>query len=356
MDFKHENILGGGESLGLSVKRGAKDPIPSVKIQFTDDKFGMAGGYDAELFSEYIALEKSKSKSSKKGKGKEEASDDAAEIMMEREEVDEESSIPDIASATNDDNDDEILTRRGLRFNLRTPISTEIVERSRASTSLERTSTRSGQHETIASATMGLGPFVRNLPLGAKTSFTTSVTPGTRVGSDNDSSLRLFPYLSQVSVARQLFPILLETLSFPSGDTIKLALETTLMSSTKHLPRHEANAAGLAARVRGYSSSENGPLGASLFGSAEVRIPVIIPLKQLNMEQDSKVVLFGDWLFGLKKDDTIMDRADKGFYKSSIGIGLRKTIQGIPVKYDMSLSQEGKIGAFFSLGMDWSIE
>ena len=41
IDFEHGNLLGGGESLGLTVRRGTHDAEPSVRLCFTDNKFGM---------------------------------------------------------------------------------------------------------------------------------------------------------------------------------------------------------------------------------------------------------------------------------------------------------------------------
>ncbi len=343
LDFNHQNILGGGETLGFTVRRGTKDPEPSVKIQFTDNKFGMEGGYDVQLFSEYIEIDQGE-------KGNQNEALEAAESSV----VNESPTMMDSSTYS----DDEIRSRKGFRFNLRSPISSRILNRSSASTVLERTSTRTGRHETIASGTVGLGPIVRNLPLGAKTSILTSVTTGTRIGGEEDSSWRLFPFTSQVSTLRQLFPLFSETL-FVNNDFVKLAIETNFMSSTRHLPRHEANAAGLRARVRGYSSSLNGPLKASLYGSAEVRIPVTIPVQKEKINQDGKLVLFGDWMFGLKKTDLNAEEVDdiRSFdSKSSIGVGLRKTVQGIPLKYDISLNKEGKVGTFVGLGHDWSID
>ena len=43
------------------------------------------------------------------------------------------------------------------------------------------------------------------------------------------------------------------------------------------------------------------------------------------------------------------------FGRASIGFGLRKSLQGIPLKYDVSLNKDGKLGGFVSLGGDWDI-
>ena len=146
------------------VRRGAKDPEPSVTLRFSDDKFGMTGGYDAEIFSDYIAIDEEEKEVEKHGEA-------------ERD-VDDSNGVSPVPIVTNDKDDDSLLCRQGIKFSLRGPIPTEIMYQSSASTVIERTSTRKGKHETIGSATLGLGPFIRNLPLGARTSLTTSVTSG----------------------------------------------------------------------------------------------------------------------------------------------------------------------------------
>ena len=54
LDFEHQHLLGNGESLGLTVHRGTKDTEPSVRLRYADEKFGMEGGYDVELFIDFI--------------------------------------------------------------------------------------------------------------------------------------------------------------------------------------------------------------------------------------------------------------------------------------------------------------
>ena len=46
VDFEHQNLFGGGETLGMVVRRGTKDEAPSVRIKYNDDHFGLEGGYD----------------------------------------------------------------------------------------------------------------------------------------------------------------------------------------------------------------------------------------------------------------------------------------------------------------------
>jgi len=316
LDFRHDNIFGGGESLGLIIRRGAKDPEPSVTVRFSDDKFGMNGGYDAEMFRDYIATD----------------------------------GDPSVVPTPIIEEVDALLCREGVKLSFRGPVSSKIVRRSSASALIERTSTRKGTHESIGSGTLSLGPFIQELPLGARASMTTSATSGARVGDK-----RLLPYSSASVTSRQIFPLFTERIVTTSKQ-VNLALHHTLMGATCHLPRHEANAAGLGARVRGYSGSSNGPIDSSIVGSAEIRIPISIPIQKEKIVQDGSLVFFGDWMYasrqtpgkyGFSKDDCFGNR--------SIGVGLRKSVQGIPLKYDISLTKDGKIGAVVSLGGDWEI-
>ena len=344
VDFKHSNLLGSGESLGVIVRRGAKDPEASVTLRFSDDKFGMKGGYDAELFRDYIAVDEVANG------GALESDKTKVETSLESDSDDEKREVPIVLGTSG--NEDSLLCRQGIKFNLRGPVSTEIVDNSSASVSIERTSTRMGVQETIGSTRLSLGPFVTNLPLGAKSSLVTSATTGARFGEK-----RLLPFSSGSITARQLFPLFTEGYS-ATGRQVKFGLQHTLMTATSHLPRHEANAAGFAARVRGYSGTSNGAIDSSVVGSAEVRMPITIPIQKDKVQQDASLVFFGDWMVGNRQNLETSRGGfsnDDMFGKSSVGIGLRKSVQGIPLKYDVSLTRDGKVGAFVSLGQDWEI-
>ena len=132
-----------------------------------------------------------------------------------------------------------------------------------------------------------------------------------------------------------------------SGATrpILLALKHSLTASTKSLPRHEARAQGSLCNIRG--ATPNGQVSTALSGTTELRIPIQLPIQKLR--QDASVVVFGDWLFAKK------DAASTFFRKSSVGLGLRKSVQGIPIQYDFSYSSDGKIRAVFGLGRDFDV-
>jgi len=127
------------------------------------------------------------------------------------------------------------------------------------------------------------------------------------------------------------------------------------MAATQHLPLHEAHSAGVMAKVRGYHSNSNGPVDSSITGTTEVRVPVTIPFQKDKFNQDGSVVIFGDWMIANHKTGSRQYRKEDIFGKGSVGIGFRKSISGIPLKYEFSLTKDGKVGAFFGLGRDWDI-
>lgn len=321
IDFQHRNVLGGGESLGVVVRRGTQDAEPSVRIRFRDDKFGVVpGGYDVEVFSDYIGEHLDDGDGSRDGK-----------------EV--ESVVPPNSNDAYDH--DELLDRKGISMSIRSPFSTFPVANSGSAT-LERTSTKGGRHESVGSATLNLGPIARDLPLDARTNVFGKVTTGSRVGesssSSSSSNWSLLPFASLTCTTRQIFP-----LTMTSAGPLILALQHSGTASSRHLPRHEANANGVACKIRGYQGGSNSErVASSLVGTTELRIPI-----QLPRLDDASVVLFGDWCLSSAGVNQKFKR------RSSVGVSLRKRFQGLPIKYDISYTQDRKIGAFFGLGSDF---
>lgn len=357
LDFKHENLFGGGESLGLIVRRGAKDEEPSIIMRFVDDKFGLRGGYNVEVFSDYIATDREEEKNADAvmKNGKSEGEGEATPPLLPTDELDTDETNVVLSTVTSTDS---LLGRKGIKYSVRGPLPQNIIARSSASASIEQTSTRKGRNESVGSATLSVGPFVRELPLGAMTSLSTSTTSGARVGTTSEGSRTLLPYSSASATSRQSFPLFVDRRNPSSLDVnvpVRLALQHTIMAATQHLPLHEAHSAGVMAKVRGYPSNSNGPVDSSITGTAEVRVPVTIPFQKDKLNQDGSVVLFGDWMIGNRKTGSRGYRKEEIFGKGSVGIGLRKSIQGIPLKYDFSLTKDGKVGAFLGLGRDWDI-
>jgi hypothetical protein len=328
LDFEHANLLGGGETLGVVVRRGTSDATPSVRLKFSNGRLGLEGGYDVEAFNEYIGDEG---------------------------EVDDTLEQPEGLVRLLDYNKDALVGRRGATFRVKNPIDPRTIRYSVASASMERTSTKTGLHETIGSTTMEVGPFLKELPLGARSNVDASFTTGARIarnallssnlGDDADSvSTSILPYASVSATTRQLFPLLGPTNPSSARRPLILALRHSVTASTRSVPRHVAKAIGTTSNIRG--STPNGRVSSLVRGTTELRIPLQLP-SRLKLQQDASVVVYGDWLLAIKDSSAPIDR------KSCVGMGLRKSIQGIPLQYDVTYSNKGKVKAMFGLGSDF---
>lgn len=305
VEFDHANLLGGGESLGVTVRRGTHDAEPSVRLRFSDDKFGLEGGYDVEVFTDYLG-------ESMDNKGDDETADEY--------------------------DADDLLDRKGASFEVRNPIDPNRIRHSSLRACIERTFTKGGRHESIGSACLRMGPFRRDLPLDARSNVVGSVTTGARV---SETSWKVLPYTSVTATTRHIFP-----LSSISDKPWRLALQHTLSTATRSLPRHEANSMGIAANVRGYTPKAEA-VSSSIVGTTELRIPIKIP--KIN-DADATLILFGDWCLAQRSSRNGTVR------KSSVGVGLRKSLQGIPLKLDMSYRGDGKIRSAVGLGADFDVQ
>lgn len=320
LDFEHVNLLGGGETLGVTVRRGTKDAEPTVRLRYSDEKFGMGGGYDVEVFSDFIG-----------------------------DQPDE----PQEGDQPTDYEHDGLLDRKGATFRLQNPISPKVIRNSATSVSLERTATKTGLHESIGSASLNVGPFVKELPFDARSNIDARVTLGTRMkdllrlqSADNlIEELHFKPYTFVTATTKQILP-LGGSQSGSSGRPLVLALRHSVTTSTHSLPRHEARALGSLNNIRG--TPTNGCVSQILVGTTELRIPVRVP-DAIKTRQDAGVVVFGDWLVATK------DSKSPVFRKSSIGVGLRKSVQGIPLHCNFSYSHEGKLKATCGLGRDFDV-
>jgi outer membrane protein assembly factor BamA len=343
VDFQHQNLLGGGESLGVTVRRGTHDAEPSVRIELENDHFGLLPrGYNVQVFSDYI------------GEHLEDENGSGTTTASASSSSDEKPSASVLSTKAEDYDHDELLDRKGTSISIRSPFASSFPLAKTASACLERTSTKGGRHESVGSTTMNLGPVARELPLDARTSIFGKVTTGTRVGesklsdADNDSR-SLLPFCSLQATTRQLFPL---TGGGRKNRPVILALSHSATTSTRHLPRHEANAQGVACKIRGYhggSTSER--VANSVVGTTELRIPVSVA------GNEASVVLFGDWCLSQAPASPGASTRSTSFKRrSSVGVGLRKNFQGFPLKYDVSYTQDHKIGAFFGLGPDFQAE
>jgi len=333
IDFENVNLLGGGETLGVSLRQGSRGP--SGRARFRDTKYGMDGGYDVEVFSEYVG-DNADTKAKRKPVDIDlsDESQTAAELQTQ-----EDSEVPlSFAEKVRGSRDN----RKGAMFRVYNPIDPKLVANSVASASLERVSSKCGKQGTIGTSSISLGPFTRELPLGARSNVDTKILVGSRVEQTADTSRKYFPFSSVVATTRQTFPLLATS---ASPRSIVLALKHSAVASSRQLPHHEAIAQGVAFNVRGGRSSA---LTTALSGTTELRIPIQLPVSQVR--QDASVVLFGDWVLG--KSDCTSPFARR----ACVGLGFRKSIQGIPLTLDVTYSKmEKKIKTNLSLGRDFEI-
>lgn len=303
----------------LTIKITSIDP--SVKARFTDDRFGMSGGYGVEAFNEYIGVDEE---------------DENEPTVIDKGNEDEHQSIE----------HDTLLDRTGITVSLNHPL-VSVMDHSAGSACFERTTTRAGKSEIVASTSATFGPFLRGFPEGARHALQVLLTGGGRLSSTQ--RFDMIPFATGTIVAKEVFP--LNKIERP----ISLAFRHSVTTSTPSLPMHEAKASGVRANVRGYSSSINGAVSASVVGTTEVRVPLTLPTDKL--VQDASIVLFGDWHFvetvGGSRGKKVM--GGRFSRKSSIGVGLRKAVQGIPLKYDICITEDGKFGTHFSLGGDFDV-
>ena len=343
LDFEHVNLLGGGESLGFTFRRGTKGP--SGRLRFSDDRFGLEGGYDVELFSDFIGDNHDGDKTSAKAPVIKDSSPGASILQF----------------AKGKGRGPLLDHRSGATFRLRNPIDRKLMLNSVATASVEHVTTAEGSEESIASTSLGIGPFVRQLPLGARSNLDARIILGSRfpgkiglMGRNNRINEEAFdsepmthfakPYSSVMATTRQIFPVM--SSSTRSARPIVLALRHSVLTSTTSLPKHEGRAQGLTCNIRGVD--DIGSISSAITGTTEIRVPITLPID--NMAQDASIVLFGDWVFAKESASPAYVK------KSSVGLGLRKTLQGIPLKVNISyLRGEGKIKSTFGLGNDFEV-
>ena len=345
-DLKHINAFGGGEVATINVRKGQgkkrknrrhterdednkwaqrlNDGPLSWRISIKDSHVG----YDLNLFHENVG-----------------ASADTRKQQIESVKYSDGSPM-----------------RIGGTMRLRLPSSVKRkFKASVVSTTFERINAQS-----IASATVGLGPYRCNPVHSVQSFFSGSVTSGvTKVGTG------VVPYAAGTLTSHQVMPL--------GSSPINLAVRYVAAAGTKNLPRHEAVSLGITSKVRGYKYSYQSQLNVnpstdveeggggedrgtwhalkkicSIGNSASVR-PQIATSKALSGTMELRVpqpifsgttfLIFGDW--SLTKAHTV----DSGFTRvSSAGVGLRKVVQGIPLKVDACVTEHGSRGVFFGIG------
>ena len=339
LELDHQNLFGGGEKVGVRIRRGTHDAEPSVKVFYRDDKLGAGRGYSVEAFSEVI------------GSNNEEGRDTSSSVGAR---------TPASNGKTADN--DELLDRRGLSVELSQPIPLI----GKVGASIEQTQTRTGFQDHMASTTLSTGPFRTNrLPFRAISGTSATVTTGTKFHSPLMTSedipvvsgnvtiskpvsrpnqflngrYQLQPYSSASATTQQMVPL------FSKRRPVVLAVQHTLATATPTLPRHEANAMGHAAEIRGVPPFASAV--TSFKGTTELRIPMSLP--KLG---EGFIVLFGDYSYVQQQKATF--KINEFQKHSSMGIGVRKTVQGLPLKFDVCYGN-GKLQPMFGVGHDFQI-
>lgn len=219
--------------------------------------------------------------------------------------------------------------------------------------------------QCVASVDAQLGPF--ESAWGSVRSSTSVVAKlGGKMGIGKGDS-RLEPYASCCAVNEQ-------SAHLDKSRGMHLSLRNVVSTSSRHIPSHEAYRIGLSSRVRGYGYSakrnkkQSRPknpvammrntleawqgevvhpplsLSSAVSGSLELRVP-FDGLSQATSRVigDGNIVVFGDWCFA--------SPTNSGASRySSVGVGARKSLNGIPLKIDACLTEHGTKGVFFGLG------
>lgn len=400
LDLKHTNIFGGGEVATINARKGrsirpdngpgkkgwknivSHRPV-SWKMSIKDDYFGgRDAGYDFEVFRDYVGV------GGNGGVIEQEIDEfpDGNALETKQRKSSEESYPP--------------LTGAMLKLRLRQPFHQFLLPKA-ISARFECVDrfTMNDTAQCMASVSTDFGPYHKSVELltrPIRSSFSAISTFGRKwnVGAmleNGSGDANSLPYAAGTITTMQSMPLSSERSSIPSTDLI---LRHIVSASTTHLPRHEAITLGLASRIRGYRynyqlSSMKQPqqntrdgrekgklrllktflkgdgrdqfippiaLSKAISGTVEVRIPFerVVPQPIVG---SGTVVVFGDWCVAQAQQSSSStspqgetENFEQPFRQSSIGIGLRKVVQGIPLKMDACVTEHGTKGLFFGIG------
>jgi hypothetical protein len=87
----------------------------------------------------------------------------------------------------------------------------------------------------------------------------------------------------------------------------------------------------------------------ALSGTMELRVPFQAASDALQPILSGTFLLFGDW--SLTQAHPSSSTIEKETLRcSSAGVGLRKVVQGVPIKVDACITEHGSRGIFFGIG------
>jgi hypothetical protein len=378
LDLKHDNAFGGGEVATMNIRKGKSrlrrknvfSPGPiNWRMTIKDEYLGYSNaGYDIEVFRDYV------------------------DVVGEKYEVDE----GDVADVNNS-HEENCPLRTGITTKLRFPQTRgsfaipkavsarfECVDPFTQSDCVQFISSMSADFDDQRTLKLWKRP-VRSTVTAVATTGRKWNSVGKRENVNDSNSLS---YVTGTITSQQIMPLESVKGSTPSID---LAIRHVASASSRHLPRHEGIILGLSSRVRGYKynyqqSPMKNPqqetmhdksifqslkrvvqgqgkehfrppiaLSNAISGTVEVRIPVE-RLVSSSIIGDGNVVLFGDWCISQAQPlHSLLQSSDEGLSiessrHSSLGIGLRKVVQGIPLKVDACFTEHGTKGLFFGIG------
>jgi len=397
LDLNHNNAFGGGEVATVNIRKGksssqSRDGSDSTnkwqqsvtsgplnwRFSIKDDYLSGSSsnaGYDLEVFRDHVGV------SSGENKAK----------MPEREAGSNESDTPITNSPL----------RTGASMRLKLPQMNRLSSflPKAISTRLERVDpfTNDDSAQYIASTSTDIGPYnhkwnILSRPLRSTVSAIGSaggrwnIDDSKALEVEKEDSAKTLQYATGTITSQQVMPL---HNNREGVAAIDLTMKNVVSASTRNLPRHEAILLGLSsARIRGYKynyqqpsnieqsaekekKEEPSPLQAikqfvkggsenqfrppiaiknAISGSMEVRIPFERIFKAPILSSGT-IIVFGDWCVAQALPSSSSRDAQDWLRHSSMGIGMRKAVQGIPLKIDACITEHGNKGLFFGIGV-----
>ena len=372
-DLKHTNAFGGGEVATFNVRKGHSNGRITNRSNKKETSHKWAqrlnggplswrmtikdsyAGFDLNLFQDNVGI------------------GGPSPIKKHQNAVEEESGMDVVRS----DESDRNPMRIGATMRFRLPPSMKRkLKASVVSATFERIN-----EQSIASTSVGVGPFRFNPFSSLQSLFSASITTGVRSISDGSAEAGVVPYAAGTCTSHQIMPLGSSPASF--------ALRHVASGGTKYLPRHEAISLGLSSKVRGYNYNYQTPTtetpsieepreqgrwqavkkflrggndahairpsiatSKALSGTMELRVPFMASSEGLRPIFSGTFLLFGDWSLtqAHTPSSAIENENTAPLRCSSAGVGLRKVVQGIPIKVDACITEHGSRGVFFGIG------
>ncbi|KAL7537693.1 hypothetical protein ACHAXR_008005 [Thalassiosira sp. AJA248-18] len=394
LDLNHANVFGVGEVATMNIRKGRSSgkkedsrlknwnkgvrggPL-NWRMSLKDDYLGGSdAGYDLEVFHDHVGVS-----------GNRVSSQTIADVSNE------ETSAGDGSDKEDDTNGESCPLRTGASMRLRLPRTVPFANALSARFERVDPFAKNDCAQCMTSVSTDIGPYrhswkVSSLPLLSTLSATATAggrwNARSKTGESSSSDACTLPYATGTINSQQLLPL---NDGSGSSSSIDLAMRHVVSASSQHLPRHEAILLGLSSRIRGYkynyNQSSTAPqpqntqtqqqkgmmqslkqfvkggnaeqfrppiaLSKTISGTLELRIPF-----ERFALGSGNVVLFGDYCLA-QPQPSLLSEAESNLHEkpcrlSSVGIGLRKVVQGLPLKMDACVTEHGSKGLFFGIG------